>query len=234
MQRETALMLFGIGLVLLLLIVGAALYMASPTQPQPVSETERTPTVTPTVPPAFPPTQTVSPISPPAIVTPSLPPPTHAATPMVAPASEKETFTSLPAPLPSMPLPQLPSTSHLPQAKPAAITLPETEALRWAQALVMTYRPRWRVNLTRGVDPSLKGEGYAVTVEPNNQVTIEAKTNVGWLYGLLDLAERLQWREPFPAQWRWSPPLVERGLVVENPEWIVRGPRSQEGMRDLL
>jgi len=233
-QRETALALLGVGLVLLLLIVGAALYMASPSQPQPVSETERTPTVTPTVPPTFPTTQTVSPTSPPAIVTPSLPPPTHAATPTVAPASGKETFTSLPAPLPPMPLPQLPSSSHLPQAKPASVTPPETEALRWAQALVSTYRPRWRINLTRGVDPRLTAEGYAVTVEPNNQVTVEAKTNVGWLYGLLDLAERLQWREPIPAQWRWSPPLAERGLVVENPEWLVRAPRSQEAMRNLL
>ena len=234
MQRETALALFGVGLVLLLLIVGAALYVASPPQPQPVSETERTPTVTPAVPPAFPPTQTVSPISPPAIVTPSLPPPAHAATPMVASASGKETFTSLPAPLPPIPLPQLPSSSHLPQAKPVSVTPPETEALRWAQALVATYRPRWRINLTRGVDPSLRGESYAVTVEPNNQVTVEARTNVGWLYGLLDLAERLQWREPIPAQWRWSPSLAERGLVVENPEWLMRAPRSQEALRNLL
>jgi hypothetical protein len=73
-----------------------------------------------------------------------------------------------------------------------------------------------------------------VTVEPNNQVTVEAKTNVGWLYGLLDLAERLQWREPIPAQWRWSPPLAERGLVVENPEWLMKAPRSQEALRNLL
>jgi len=231
-QRETALALFGVGLVLLLLIVGAALYVISPSQP--VSETERTPTVTPTAPPAFPPTQTVSPISPPVIVTPSLPPPAHAATPMVAPASGKETFTSLPAPLPPTPLPQLPSSSQLPQAKPAAVTPPETEALRWAQALVSTYRPRWRINLTRGVDPNLKGESYAVTVEPNNQVTVEAKTNVGWLYGLLDLAEKLQWREAVPAQWRWSPPLAERGLVVENPEWLTKSLRSQEALRNLL
>lgn len=235
MQRETALVLFGAGLVLLLLVVSAALYVASPSQPQPVSETERTLTVTPAVPPVFPPTQTVSPISSPAIVTPSLTPPAHAATPMVAPASGKETSTSsLPAPLPPAPLPQLPSSSHLPQAKPAAVTHPETEALRWAQALVATYRPRWRINLTRGVDPSLRGESYAVTVEPNNQVTIEAKTNVGWLYGLLDLAERLQWRELIPAQWRWSPPLAERGLIVENPEWLIKAPRSQEALRNLL
>lgn len=234
MQRETALVLFGVGLVLLLLIVGAALYVASPPQPQPVSETERTPTVTPTAPPTFPPTQTVSPISPPAIVTPSLPPPAYAATPTVAPTYGKETFTSLPAPLPPTPSPQLPSSSHLPQAKPGVAIHPETEALRWAQALVATYRPRWRINLTRGVDPSLRGESYAVTVEPNNQVTVEAKTDVGWLYGLLDLAERLQWREPIPAQWRWSPPSAERGLVVENPEWLMRTPRSQEALRNLL
>jgi len=242
MQRETALALFGVGLVLLLLLVGVALYTSSPHPPQTDLQRESTPTVTPAAPPAFPPTQTVSPVSPPAIVTPSLPPP---ATQTVAPQITTPTVASFPggsavsspaaAPLPPVPS-QVPNLAALPPASPApsAGVAPENEALRWAKALVSSYRPRWRLNLVRSVAPNLRGEGYAVTVEPNDRVTVEAGTDVGLLYGLLDLAEKLQWRDVLPAQWRWTPPLSERGLVVERPEWLTKPPRSLEAMRNTL
>jgi len=237
MQRETALALLGVGLVLLLLLVGVALHISAPPSPQPVSQPEPIPTFTPSVPPAFPPTQTVSPISPPAIVTPSLPPPATGtpAVPTVAAIPERGAFIpTAPAPLPPTPSPQLPSLSQLPPAKPSVAVEPETEALRWAKALVASYRPQWRLNLTRSVDPTMKGESYAVSIEPNNQVTVEAKNQAGWLYGLLDLAEKSQWREPLPAQWRWTPSLTERGLVIENPDWLVKPPRSLQAFQNLL
>ena len=237
MQRDTALILFGVGLVLLLLLIGVALHISAPPSHQPVSQQEPTPTVTPSVPSAFPPTQTVSPISPPAIVTPSLPPPAAGApaVPTVAAVPKKGAFIpTTPAPLPPMPSPQPSSLSHLPPAKPSAIVEPETEALRWAKALVASYRPQWRLKLTKSADPTMKGESYAVSIEPNNQVTIDAKSQAGWLYGMLDLAEKLQWRELSSAQWRWSPSLVERGLVIENPDWLAKPPRSLQALQSLL
>ncbi len=237
MQRDTAIILVGVGLVLLLLLVGVALHILAPPSPQPVSKQEPTPTVTPSVPPAFPPQQTVSPISPPAIVTPSLPPPATETPTMPKVAAIPERVASIPitpAPLPPTPSPQLPSSSHFPPAKPSAFAEPETEALRWAKALVANYRPRWQVSLRRSVDPTMGSESYTVSIEPNNQVTIEAKTQAGWLYGLLDLAEKLKWREPLPAQWRWIPSLTERGLVVENPDWLIKPLRSPQAFQNLL
>ncbi|MGQ9462407.1 MAG: hypothetical protein ACUVTP_05735 [Candidatus Fervidibacter sp.] len=235
MQRETALMLLGIGLVLILLLVGVALYSFTPPSPRPVSE-ERGSTLMPPTPSAPPPIQTASPISPPAMVTPSLPlsPPQTAAAPTVVAVPEKIAVPSIAAPLPPTPLPQIPSSSYFPQAKPSAAAISETEAIKWARALVSTYRPKWQVNLTRSVSTRLKGESYAVTVEPSDQVTIEAKTDVGWLYGLLDLAERLQWREPIPAHWIWTPSVAERGLVVESPDWLLKPPRSKRELKSLL
>ncbi|MCS7186395.1 MAG: hypothetical protein RMK89_05505, partial [Armatimonadota bacterium] len=175
--------------------------------------------------------------SPPAMVTPSLPPAATATStvPAVAAIPEKGAFSlTTPAPLPSTPLPQSPSSSHLPPAKPSSIVETETESLLWAKALVASYRPRWQLKLTKSFDPTMKGEGYAVSIDPNNQVTVEAKTQAGWLYGLLDLAERLQWRDQIPAQWRWVPALSERGLVVENPDWLVKPHRSLQTFQSLL
>ncbi|MFN4179699.1 MAG: hypothetical protein ACK4I8_05260, partial [Armatimonadota bacterium] len=242
MQRDTALILFGVGLIVLLLLVGVALHISSP--PQPVSEPqEKVSTVISSTTPTFPPTQTASPISPPALVTPSLPPPaTQTSFPQTAAISTVEPFPrkgTIPsptvAPTPPTPSLQFPTPSSLPRARPAPAEAPvENEALLWAKALVANYRPQWRLNLTKSIAPNLKGESYAVTVEPDNQVIVEARTTVGWLYGLLDLAERLQWREPINAQWIWSPPLTERGLVMDNPEWLIKPPRSLEAMRSVI
>lgn len=235
MQRETAFVLFGIGLLLMLLVIGVALHSFVPSSPLPVSE-ERGPTFMPATPSTPSPTQTASPISPPAVVTPSLPPSPlqTAAAPTVVAVPEKIAVPSIAAPLPPTPLPQSSSLPYFPQAKPSAAAIPETESIRWARALVATYRPKWQVNLTRSVDTRLKGKSYAVTVEPNDQVTVEAKTGVGWLYGLLDLAERLQWREPIPAHWMWTPSVAERGLVIESPDWLLKPPRSKSELKSLL
>ncbi|MCX7642576.1 MAG: hypothetical protein N2116_02030 [Armatimonadetes bacterium] len=236
MQRETALALIGVGFVLLLLLVGVALHISTPPS-QPASQPEPTPKATPTVTAAFPPTQTASPVSPPVIVTPSLSPPATGTPAMPTVAAVPKGDTTVPTispPLPSTPLPQLPSQSHLPPAKPSVAVEPETEALRWAKALVNTYRPQWRLGLTKSVDPRMGSESYAVFVEPNNKVTVEAKTRAGWLYGLLDLAEKLQWREPLPTQKLWIPALAERGLVVESPDWLAKPPRSQQALQSLL
>ena len=243
MQRDTALILFGVGLIVLLLLVGVALHISSP--PQPISEPqEKVSIVTPSTTPTFPPTQTASSISPPALVTPSLPPPdTKTSLPQTAAIPTVGAFPSkgvIPpstvVPLPPTPSLQFPAPSSLPRARPAPAVEAsvENEALLWAKALVANYRPQWRLNLTKSIAPNLKGESYVVAVEPNNQVTVEARTTVGWLYGLLDLAERLQWREPINAQWIWSPPLTERGLVMDNPEWLIKPPRSLDAMRSII
>lgn len=243
MQRDAALILFGVGLIVLLLLVGVALHISSP--PQPISEPqEKVSIVTPSTTPTFPPTQTALPISPPALVTPSLPSPdTQTSLPQTAAIPTVGAFPSkgiIPpstvVPLPPTPSLQFPTPSSLPKARPAPAVEAsvENEALLWAKALVANYRPQWRLNLTKSIAPNLKGESYVVAVEPNNQVTVEARTTVGWLYGLLDLAERLQWREPINAQWIWSPPLTERGLVMDNPEWLIKPPRSLDAMRSII
>ncbi|MCS7263957.1 MAG: hypothetical protein NZ805_03900 [Armatimonadetes bacterium] len=237
MQRDTAIILVGIGLVLILLLLGVALHISAPPSHQPVSQPEPTPTVTPSVPLSFQPPQTVSPISPPAIISPSLPPaPIETpSTPTFGGVQQKGVFVPTnPAPLPPTPSPLSPSLSHFPTPKPSAILEPETEALLWAKSLVLSHRPHWQLKLAKGVDMTMKDESYAVSIDPNNQVTIEAKKQAGWLYGLLDLVEKLQWRDSLPANWRWSPLFSERGLVVENPDWLVKPPRSSQALQNLL
>lgn len=156
--------------------------------------------------------------------------------PTIAAIPERGVSTPVtPAPLPPTPLVQTPNLSYLPPpAKPVTTSEPETKALRWAKALVVSYRPRWQMNLTKSADPTIKGESYAVSVEPSGRVTVDAKSQAGWLYGLLDLAEKLQWQELSAAQWRWTPALTERGLVVENPDWLIKPPRSLQALQNLL
>ncbi len=249
MQRETALALFGIGLVLLLLLVGVALHISSPpSAPPPSVEAPGVtkPSVSPLAPPA--PTQTAAPVSPPALVAPTIPPPN---VPSIVPSG-----VAIPSPPPSAPTaPTVVSSPPIPPAPSAVPSLgaavppapaaprfvpeplpqvPSNEALDWARALVEAYQPRWQIRLTKSDAAWLGDEGFAVTMEPNGQVTLAARTPVGWLYGLLDLAQRLSAKEPLPAQWRWVPPIAERGLVTDSPDWLRRPPRSSAALRSLL
>jgi len=240
MQRETALALLGIGVLLLLLLIGFAVHITLPRPPgpsgKPPDETKPS-----TVPATFPSTQTVSPVSPPAIVTPSLPPPAIPApatpTAVVPPSGQGQVTAATPAPLPPAPLPSagtafpaVAEESH----REAEEAEPMNEALAWARALVRTHQPKWQIRLTKSSATWLGEEGFAFTIEPENRVTIVARTQTGWLYGLLDLAERLQAREILPPQWRWTPPVTERGLVVEFPAWLFNPPHSSVAFRTFL
>ncbi|MFA0778756.1 MAG: hypothetical protein RJAPGHWK_000247, partial [Candidatus Fervidibacter sp.] len=55
-------------------------------------------------------------------------------------------------------------------------------------------------------------EGFALTLN-GHRLKVYARTPIGWLYGLLEVADRLSNGEEIPPRWRWTPPIAERGWV---------------------
>ncbi|GEM_PF-1010313 len=238
MQRETALALLGIIVLVILLLVAYATQMFRPTQPTP-SSTSPPPKVT-TLPAAS------SPLLPPtASLRPSLSVPT---TPIVTVPPVPETpptmgHSNQPLPaLPPMPLNPtvLPSVPRMGTPRPSPFVFPSAsslnEAVQWAKKMVEQARPRWQVQLLQTVDARLGREGFAFIVN-GNQLEIYARTPVGWLYGLLEVADRLRNGDEIPSRWRWQPPLAERGWVekvtsVASAQWSAS--RLRAAVRERL
>lgn len=232
MQRDTAMVVLGIGVAILLALVVFAMQIPTSRQRElregtQAKEMERPPAVTPSPPPAMPvqATQTSPPATPPTIiypghphisevtsppVTPAVPAPSAAPAPLAAPPTPSVAAVPLPPSVPSV-SPRLPPPAPEPE--------PDNEALQWAKRLIAGYRPLWRVHLVKAVDPTLGNEGFAIAVEPN-AIEVSARSAAGWLYGLLEIAERLINGETIPAKWRWVPPVPERGLVERATEWL--------------
>ncbi len=254
MQRDTAMVVLGIGVAILLALVVFAMQTPISRQREPregiqakeregtqAKEMERSPAVPPSSPSTMSvqATQTLPPATPPAVIYPGHPSIPAAASPTVTPVVP--TPAAAPAPSAAPPAPSAaavplqpsipPSVSpQLPPSKPEPE--PDNEALRWAKQLIVQYRPQWHIRLAKAVDPALGNEGFAVVLEPN-AIEVSARSYAGWLYGLLEIAERLINGETIPAQWRWVPSVPERGLVERITEWLATKRLSPTAARTL-
>lgn len=160
-------------------------------------------------------------------ISPQIPTPTMP--PTVTQLSVRPPIVSL-ASSPS-PQPQVPSFLPRPSLPPPSE--PDNEALRWAKRQISLYLPKWHIHLTKSVDAKLGNEGFAVIVEPNN-IEVSARSQSGWLYGLLEVAERLVNGEPLPNRLRWEPPMPQRGLVEPVTAFIPKGRVSQRVLSALI
>lgn len=208
MQRETALALLGVVVFVVLVLVAYATQlfrMPEPTAPlsPPSSQavTSPTPSAQMHISPSFSGSMSQNPVAPPSI-------------PETPPISVGKASQPAP-PLASNPtvLPPVPGVGSPPSSPPISAQEPLlNEAVQWAKAIVEQERPRWQIRLLKGEDPKLGREGFTIAIN-GDRLEIRASTPVGWLYGLLEMADRLRNGDEVPSRWRWQPPLSERGWI---------------------
>lgn len=218
MQRETALALLGITVIVVIILVAYATQLLRPSTSLAPQETAPPPTTAATTPAGVaPPTLPAPPAgaAPAALATPTVRPMPETPPVIAAPAQSA----AMPAPsgaLNPAVLPPVPGMGALPPSpspSPAKATEPTVpEPVRWAQQLVQQERPQWRIRLVTAADIRLGAEGFSVALS-GDQLEVAARSPVGWLYGLLEVADRLRAGEPVPSRWQWQPPFPERGWV---------------------
>jgi hypothetical protein len=211
MQRETALALLGVVVFIVLVLIAYATQIFHPPKPSmppappPSQATAASPATPSTPPPSAPSQPSGSALQNPIVATPSIP-----ETPPMSVGQARQPAPSL-ASHPTV-LPPVPGVGTPPPSPPISADEPLlNEAVRWAKAIVEQGRP-WQVRLFTAADPRMGQEGFALTLN-GNRLEVYARTSVGWLYGLLEVADRLSNGEEIPPRWRWTPPIAERGWV---------------------